>query len=110
MPVHHVKEQPAAPTYVQKKRCFTFYTNRATPCICEIWVPKKIRSEIEFAVFRVASCISLDLTKCYHGILSALKIKMPPGNLLILAFCSTGMAIQLHFCATECRAKTAAEI
>ena len=33
LPVHHVKGQPAAPTYVQKKGCFTFDTNRETPCI-----------------------------------------------------------------------------
>ena len=33
MPDHHVKGKPAAPTSVQKKGCFTFYTNRATPCI-----------------------------------------------------------------------------
>ena len=32
MPVHHVKGQPAASTYVQKKGCITFDTNRATPC------------------------------------------------------------------------------
>ena len=33
LPVHHVKGQPAAPTYVRKKGCVTFDTNRDTPCI-----------------------------------------------------------------------------
>ena len=34
MPIHHVKEQPAVSTYVQKKGCPTCDTNRGTPCIC----------------------------------------------------------------------------
>ena len=33
MPDHHVKGQPAASTYVRKKGCITFDTNRETPCI-----------------------------------------------------------------------------
>ena len=31
--VQHVKGQPAPSTYVRKKGCITFDTNRATPCI-----------------------------------------------------------------------------
>ena len=33
MPDHHMKGQPAASTYVRKKGCVTFDTNRDTPCI-----------------------------------------------------------------------------
>ena len=32
MPIHHVKGQPAASTYVREKGGVTFYTNRVTPC------------------------------------------------------------------------------
>ena len=32
MPIHHVKGQPAASTYVRKKGCPTCDTNRGTPC------------------------------------------------------------------------------
>ena len=39
LPIHHVKGQPAAPTYVRKKACVTFDTNRDTPCstVVIIW-------------------------------------------------------------------------
>ena len=33
MPVHHVKGQPAASTYVREKGCLNKYSNRETPCI-----------------------------------------------------------------------------
>ena len=32
MPVHHVKGQPAASTYVLEKRGISFYSNCVTPC------------------------------------------------------------------------------
>ena len=32
MPVHHVKGQPAASTYVREKGCLTFYSNHGAPC------------------------------------------------------------------------------
>ena len=38
MPDHHVKGQPAAPTYVREKGCLTFDTNRETPCRNRVWV------------------------------------------------------------------------
>ena len=34
MPVHHVKGQPAASTYVRKKGCLKKDSNRETPCSC----------------------------------------------------------------------------
>ena len=33
MPDHHVKGQPAAPTYVREKGCLKKDSNRETPCI-----------------------------------------------------------------------------
>ena len=32
MPDHHVKGQPAAPTYVREKGCLKSHSNRETPC------------------------------------------------------------------------------
>ena len=32
MPIHHVKGQPAASTYVREKGCVKKYSNRDTPC------------------------------------------------------------------------------
>ena len=49
MPDHHVKGQPAAPTYVREKGCLKSYSNRETPCSSKkeenfvpIFVPKLI--------------------------------------------------------------------
>ena len=36
MPDHHVKGQPAAPTYVQEKGCLKKDSNRETPCSIEV--------------------------------------------------------------------------
>ena len=33
MPVHHVKGEPSASTYVWEKGCVTIYTIRDTPCM-----------------------------------------------------------------------------
>ena len=33
IPDHHVKGQPAAPTYVREKGCLKSHSNRETPCI-----------------------------------------------------------------------------
>ena len=33
MPDHHVKGQPAAPTYVREKGCLKSHSNRETPCM-----------------------------------------------------------------------------
>ena len=40
MPVHHVKGQPAASTYVQEKGGVTCDTNRGTHCMKEKKTPK----------------------------------------------------------------------
>ena len=79
MPVHHVKGQPAAPTYVQKKRCFTFHTNRETPCTTELLQgDSQLVSKVDHPFFR--TYVDIDAAgcpfKCWTGIVVDLIFKI----------------------------------
>ena len=54
MPIHQVKEQPAASTYAQKKGCPTCDTNCGTPCtICVIfYIMWNIPHGSEYSAYR----------------------------------------------------------